>query len=274
MARKRNYNFSLWISVIALLVLTVFALLGRMATPYNPLAMEFAPAQPPSLTNWFGTDNVGRDVFSRFVVGARISFIIGVAAIIIASLIGTVLGLCAAYFKSFQAILMRLIDAIWAFPTILLGLALAASLEPGVGTVIVAISVVYCPLFARLSYGTALSLLERDFVLAAKAFGCGSMRMLFTHIFPNLAAPLIIQATLTVGTAIVLESSLSFLGVGIQPPTPSWGIMMRTGYKWLEQAPWMAILPGVGIYVTVVSFSVIGDWLRVKLDPKQKLERA
>ena len=141
------------------------------------------------------------------------------------------------------------------------------------GTVIVAIAVVYAPLFARLVYGQALSILERDFILAAKAFGCGPARLLLTHVLPNLAAPIIVQGTLTVGTAIVLESSLSFLGVGIQPPTPSWGVMLRSGYKWLEQAPWVALLPGLGVYLTVVSFSVLGDWMRVALDPKQLTRR-
>ena len=138
---------------------------------------------------------------------------------------------------------------------------------------IAAIALVYSPLFARLVYAQALSLLEREFILAAQAFGCRPVRLLLTHVLPNLAAPIIVQATLTVGTAIVLESSLSFLGVGIQPPTPSWGVMIQTGYKWLEQAPWLSVLPGMGIYLTVVSFSVLGDWLRLILDPKQLTRR-
>lgn len=271
---RKRANLSLWLSIASLLVLLLFAILGSLITPYDPLGMDCPPSEPPNFKNWFGTDNLGRDVFSRFVAGARISYVIGVSSILISSVIGTALGLAAAYFKAFRAILMRVTDAIWAFPTILLGLALAASLKAGVGTVILSISVVYSPLFVRLVYGQALSLLERDFIIAAKAFGCGSIRLLFTHVLPNLAAPLIVQSTLTIGTAIVLESSLSFLGVGIQPPTPSWGIMLRTGYKWLEIAPWMSVFPGLGVYLTVVSFSVLGDWLRVMLDPKQKLERA
>jgi ABC-type dipeptide/oligopeptide/nickel transport system permease subunit len=260
---------SLCLSALALAVLGVFALFETWITPYDPLAVEFLPLDPPSWKNPFGTDNLGRDVFSRFVAGARISFVVGLTSVFFAALLGILAGLTAAYFKKVQAVFMRVMDAIWAFPMLLLAMALAASLQPGIITVIIAIALVYSPLFARLVYAQALSLLEREFILAAQAFGCKPGRLLFTHVLPNLAAPVIVQATLTVGTAIVLESSLSFLGVGIQPPTPSWGVMIQTGYKWLEQAAWMSILPGLGIYVTVVSFSVLGDWLRIILDPKQ-----
>ncbi len=197
----------------------------------------------------------------------------GLTSVFFACLLGIMAGLMAAYFKRIQAFFMRIMDAIWAFPMLLLAMALAASLQPGIVTVIVAIALVYSPLFARLVYAQALSLLEREFILAAQAFGCQPARLLLTHVLPNLAAPVIVQATLTVGTAIVLESSLSFLGVGIQPPTPSWGVMIQTGYKWLEQAPWLSVLPGLGIYLTVVSFSVLGDWLRFILDPKQHTRR-
>ena len=260
---------SLWLSILALIVLGGFSLLGNWITPYDPLAVEFLPLDLPGFKNLFGTDNLGRDVFSRFVAGARISFVVGLTSVFFASLLGIMAGLMAAYFRRIQAVFMRIMDAIWAFPMLLLAMALAASLQPGLVTVIVAIALVYSPLFARLVYAQALSLLEREFILAAQAFGCRPARLLLTHVLPNLAAPVIVQATLTVGTAIVLESSLSFLGVGIQPPTPSWGVMIQTGYKWLEQAPWLSVLPGLGIYVTVVSFSVLGDWLRLILDPKQ-----
>jgi len=260
---------SLWLSILALGVLGIFALFENWITPYDPLAVEFLPLDPPSWKNPFGTDNLGRDVFSRFVAGARISFVVGLTSIFFASLLGILTGLTAAYFKKVQAVFMRVMDAIWAFPMLLLAMALAASLQPGIITVIIAIALVYSPLFARLVYAQALSLLEREFILAAQAFGCKPARLLLTHVLPNLAAPVIVQGTLTVGTAIVLESSLSFLGVGIQPPTPSWGVMIQTGYKWLEQAAWMSVLPGLGIYVTVVAFSVLGDWLRIILDPKQ-----
>ncbi|MGA2956372.1 MAG: ABC transporter permease [Thermodesulfobacteriota bacterium] len=270
---KLKLRPSVWISILALLVLTVFAIFETLICPYDPLAVEFSPLDPPGLKNPFGTDNLGRDVFSRFVAGARISFVVGLTSVFFACLLGIMAGLMAAYFKRIQAVFMRIMDAIWAFPMLLLAMALAASLQPGIVTVIAAIALVYSPLFARLVYAQALSLLEREFILAAQAFGCRPARLLLTHVLPNLAAPVIVQATLTVGTAIVLESSLSFLGVGIQPPTPSWGVMIQTGYKWLEQAPWLSVLPGLGIYLTVVSFSVLGDWLRLILDPKQHTRR-
>ncbi len=266
---KLKVRPSVWLSILALVVLTVFAIFETLISPYDPLASEFLPLAPPSLKNPFGTDNLGRDVFSRFVAGTRISFVVGLTSVFFACLLGIMAGLMAAYFQRIQALFMRIMDAIWAFPMLLLAMALAASLQPGIVTVIVSIALVYSPLFARLVYAQALSLLEREFILAAQAFGCRPARLLFTHVLPNLAAPIIVQATLTVGTAIVLESSLSFLGVGIQPPTPSWGVMIQTGYQWLEQAPWLSVLPGLGIYVTVVSFSVLGDWLRLILDPKQ-----
>jgi len=267
MRTKRRY--SLWLSGLALTVLAVFVVFEPWVCPYDPLAIDFVPLSPPSLKNLFGADELGRDVFSRFVAGTRISFIVGTVSVFFAATIGILIGLVAAYSRKLRALLMRMIDAIWAFPMIMLALALAASLESGLGSVIIVIAVVYSPLFARVVYGQALSIMERDFVAAARALGCGPVRLLLTHVLPNLAAAILVQATLSVGTAIVLESSLSFLGVGIQPPTPSWGVIMQSGYRWLEQAHWISIFPGIGIYVTVVSYSVLGDWLRIVLDPKQ-----
>jgi peptide/nickel transport system permease protein len=266
---KRKRRYALWLSGLALAGLALLAIFEQWICPYDPLAIDFAPLSAPGLKNPFGTDDLGRDVFSRFVVGTRISFIVGVFSVSLAAALGIITGLVAAYSRRLRALLMRTIDAIWAFPMIMLALALAASLEPGQATVIIAIAIVYSPLFARVVYGQALSILGRDFVAAARVFGCGPIRLLFIHVLPNLSAAILVQATLSVGTAIVLESSLSFLGVGIQPPTPSWGLIMQSGYRWLEQAPWISILPGIGLYVTVVSFSVLGDRLRIILDPKQ-----
>jgi peptide/nickel transport system permease protein len=272
--KKKKWRLSLWLSGLALAVLTIFAIFDQMVCPYNPLGLDFLPFASPEFSHPFGTDELGRDVFSRFISGARISFLIGTVSVFFAALIGTLTGLVAANFKWLQAVFMRTIDAIWAFPMILLALSLTTSMKPGIASVIITIAVVYSPLFARLVFAQSLSLLERDFVQAARAFGCSNTRLLLTHILPNIASPIIVQATLTVGTAIVLESSLSFLGAGIQPPTPSWGIMLRSGYKWMEQAPWLSMLPGLGVYVTVISCSVLGDWLRVILDPKQLTKRA
>jgi len=264
---------SLWISIAILTVLTSFAIFDTLIAPFDPLSIQFAPLLPPNLHNLFGTDNLGRDVFSRFISGTRISFIVGLTSSAVAAALGILIGLAAAYFASLRAVLMRLMDAIWAFPTILLAMALAVSLPSGIATVVAAVVLVYVPLFARLVYAQAIALLARDFILAALAFGCGPIRLLFAHVLPNLAAPVIVQLTLTVGAAIVLESSLSFLGVGIQPPTPSWGVMIQSGYKLLESAAWISVLPGLGIYLTVIAFSVLGDYLRIALDPRQLSRR-
>ncbi|HTU00419.1 MAG TPA: ABC transporter permease [Candidatus Sulfotelmatobacter sp.] len=268
-ARWRVRRPALWISAAIVAVLGVAAVLGPWIRPHDPLAIDFPPLSPPSFTNPFGTDDLGRDVFSRFVVGTQISVIVGVLSVGIAAALGILTGLIAAYAPRFRAVLMRTMDAIWSFPMIMLALGLAASLEPGQGTVVLAIAIVYSPLFARVVYGQALAILERDFITAARAFGCGPGRLLGVHVLPNVAGAILVQATLSVGTAIVLESSLSFLGVGIQPPTPSWGLLMQAGYRWLEQAPWISVLPGIGLYSTVVAFSVLGDWLRISLDPRQ-----
>ncbi len=271
---RRRRPYALWLSALAIVALAAAALLEKWLCPYDPLAIDFVPLSSPSLAHPFGTDDLGRDVFSRFLAGCRISCLVGLVSVFIAAALGVVAGLIAAYSKPFRALLMRTIDAIWAFPMIMLALALAASLEPGLGTVIIAIAIVYSPLFARVAYGQALSILERDFIVAARAFGCHPARLLLLHVLPNLAAAILVQGTLSIGTAIVLESSLSFLGVGIQPPTPSWGLIMQSGYQWLEQAPWVSVLPGIGLYVTVVAFSVLGDRLRIVLDPKQLRMRA
>ncbi|MEM2914569.1 MAG: ABC transporter permease, partial [Candidatus Bathyarchaeia archaeon] len=217
--RLNKLRPSIGLSILILILLTIFAIFEDLICPYDPLSIEFPPMEPPNFKNWFGTDNLGRDVFSRFVAGTRISFVVALTSIFFAAFLGVLLGLVAAYFKKARAIILRIMDAIWAFPMLLLAMALAASLRPGLSTVIIAISLVYTPLFARLVYSQGLSIIEREFILAARAFGCQPFRMLLTHVLPNLAAPVIVQATLTVGTAIVLESSLSFLGVGIQPPT-------------------------------------------------------
>lgn len=263
-------RFVFWFSSGFIVLMIIIAITGGFIAPYEPNGMLFPILQGPSSTNWFGTDNLGRDVFSRTIIGVRISIAAGFGSVLFAVCVGSVLGLVASYIPALEAILMRIVDALWAFPTVLLAMSIAITMTPGLGLVIMVMGVVYTPVFARLVFGQSVSVREELFVVAAEAVGCSQKRLLFRHILPNVAAPIIVQGTLTAGTAIVLESSLSFLGVGIQPPTPSWGVMIRTGYKWLERAPWMAIFPGLAIYLTVVSLNIIGDRLRIKLDPKQK----
>ena len=223
-----NLRPSLCLSILALLVLAVFAVLENLISPYDPLGIEFLPLDPPSLKNLFGTDNLGRDVFSRFVAGARISFVVGLTSVFFSSLLGILAGLTAAYFKKSRPSSCASWTRSGPSPMLLLAMALAVSLQPGMATVIIAIALVYSPLFARLVYAQALSDPGAGVHSRRPGLRLRPARLLMTHVLPNLAAPVIVQATLTVGTAIVLESSLSFLGVGIQPPTPSWGVMIQT----------------------------------------------
>lgn len=268
MALKRQYGF--WISVVFLFFLFFIAIFGNLLVPHDPYGLLFRPIQPPSWQNLLGTDNLGRDVLSRIILGSRISVIVGIVSVFFSSMIGIVIGLIAAYFRRLEAFLMRTIDALWSIPTVLLALSLAITMKPGLLSVVIVIGIVYAPIFTRLVFGQAVSIREKTYVEAAHAIGCPSYRVLSRYIFPNLVAPLIVQGTLAAGTAIVLESTMSFLGVGIQPPTPSWGVMIRTGYTWLERAPWMALAPGLAIYFTVVTLNLIGDKLRIRLDPKQR----
>jgi len=266
-------QYGVWFSTVFLGLVIFLAFAGDWLAPHDPYDMTFMPLEAPSLKHPAGTDDLGRDVFSRVISGARISVSVGFFSIIIAAFIGMVCGLLAAQFRFLEGLLMRIIDALWSIPTILLAMAIAAAMTPGLKTVTVVIGFVYSPLFARLVYGEAVSVRERDYITAARSVGCSLPRIMMRHMLPNLAAPIIVQATLVAGTAIVLESSLSFLGVGILPPTPSWGVLIREGYSWLEEAYWLSIAPGVAIYFTVVSLNLLGDKLRVSMDPRQREKR-
>ena len=268
---KKKVSIVFYLSIAFFILVVLLAIIGELIVPYDPFALEFMPLQSPSLQNILGTDDIGRDIFSRIIIGTRISVLVGIGSVAMASFIGTFFGLIASHFRKLEALIMRVIDALWSIPTILLALSIAITLKSGLGSVIVVIGIVYCPIFTRLVFAQAVVLRENDFILASRAIGCKTMRLLFRHMLPNLISPLIVQGTLAAGTAIVLESTMSFLGVGIQPPTPSWGVIIRTGYNWIEKAPWMAIFPGLTIYFTVISLNIIGDRLRIKLDPKQKL---
>jgi peptide/nickel transport system permease protein len=263
---------TLIISGSFIILIILLAIIGELIIPYSPYSMNFLPFQPPSKQNIFGTDDLGRDIFSRLVIGTRISLLVGCFSVAVAAFFGTILGLISSYYKKFEVLLMRLIEALWAIPSILLALSIAITMKPGITSTIIVIGIVYCPLFARLVFGQAVSIREREFVTAAKAIGCSDSRVIFRHMFPNLIAPIIVQVSLAIGTAIILESTLSFLGVGIQPPTPSWGVMITSGYIWLAKAPWVAFIPGIAIYLTVTSLNLIGDRIRIKLDPKQKIK--
>lgn len=258
------------ISLVVVIGIVLAATFADVIAPHSATQQNYtAVLQGPSATYWLGTDEFGRDLLSRITHGARVSLFVGFSSVGIAVLAGATLGLLGGYFGgSADEIIMRTMDALYSFPAIILALAIAVVLGPGVGNVVVALAVVYTPIFARIARGSVLSVRSRDFVSAAVSLGSSSGRVMLKHIAPNITAPLIVQASLQVSFAVITEASLSFLGVGVRPPTPSWGAMLKSGYGYLELAPWYAIFPGVAILVTVLALNLVGDAIRDLLDPR------
>ena len=253
-----------------LVVLLLTALLAPVLAPRDPLAQDlYIRLQPPSTTHWLGTDDFGRDIFSRVVYGSRISLRIGLIAISLALTGGTLLGLIAGYRGGLaDMLIMRLMDLMLAFPSILLAIAIVAVPGPGIENAILAVSIVLVPQFARLVRSSVLTVREATYVEAARALGATEMRLLFYSILPNCTAPLIVQATLGLGTAILDAAGLSFLGLGAQPPVPEWGAMLSGGRELLLRAPWVMTFPGLAIFTVVLGLNLFGDGLRDALDPK------
>jgi peptide/nickel transport system permease protein len=256
--------------VLALLVVT--AVLGRVLAPYGENEVDVLDRlQGPSLDHPFGTDELGRDVLSRVVVAARVSLVVGLVSVGIALTAGVMLGLVAGFYGRWvDDVVMRAMDVLFAFPAILLALAILAVLGPGTTNVMIAIGVVYTPIFARITRGSVLSVREEVYVRAARSLGVGDVRLLRLHVLPNVLAPIIVQTSLSLAFAILSEAALSFLGLGVQPPDPSWGRMLFEGRGFVEQAWWMGVFPGAAIFLTVLSFNVVGDALRDALDPRQR----
>jgi peptide/nickel transport system permease protein len=257
------------LAVVALLV--VLAFLGPQLAPYGPNAVDVTRAlRPPSAEHWFGTDDLGRDILSRVVLAARVSLEVSLVSVGIALVAGVLLGLLSGYFRGWaDTVIMRVVDVVFAFPIMLLAIAIVAVLGPGVTTATVAIGVVYVPVFARVTRASALALREEPYVKAAAAIGAGPLRIIRTHVLPNVAAPVIVQTSLSLAFAILSEAALSFLGLGVQPPQPSWGRMLFDG-KGFTDAWWMSVFPGLAIFVTVLAFNLVGDGLRDVLDPRQR----
>ncbi len=258
------------VALLVVSLVTFGALFAGIISPYDPLRQDYsAYLQPPSRAHPLGTDNLGRDILARIMYGARVSLAVGVIAVGIAVALGAMIGLASGYVGGrVDDVLMRMVDAIWTFPSLVLALSLAAALGPGLDKVMIAVGIVYVPAFARLVRGQTLSVREREFVAAARALGANDLRMVLQHIWPNVTTPVIVQASLNVATAIITEASLSFLGVGVRPPAPSWGSMLKAGYQYMEVAPWMSIFPGLAIFVTVLAFNMAGDGLREAVDPR------
>jgi peptide/nickel transport system permease protein len=256
---------------LAISALVLFcALFAGLIAPYDPNAQDYlALTEPPSSAHLLGTDDLGRDILSRIIYGSRVSLQVGIIAVGIAVGLGVTLGLVSGYVGGVvDDVIMRFVDAVQAFPGLILALAITAALGPSIGNAMIAIGFVSTPVMARLTRGQTLSIREREFAVAARVIGASPLAIMARHIWPNVTAPIIVQATLMVATAIVTEAALSFLGVGVKPPTPSWGSMLRTGSQYLEVAPWMAFAPGVAIFVTVLAFNFVGDGLRRALDPR------
>ena len=256
--------------IVLLLVLTAF--LAPFIAPYDPLAIDVAHVlEPPSRLHLCGTDLLGRDVLSRLIYGARISLEVGILAVGISLAIGIVLGALAGYYGGLiDGLICRFIDIMLCFPTIFLILAVIAYLEPSILNIMIVIGLTSWMGVARLVRAEFLSLKERDFVLAEKALGAGNLRIIFRHILPNALPPILVSATLGVGSAILVESALSFLGLGVQPPTPSWGNMLTEGKNTLEVAWWLSVFPGFAILITVLGFNLLGEALQEITDPRRQ----
>lgn len=251
-------------------VLIVIALFAPLMAPYEPTAIDIQSVlSPPSSEHLFGTDELGRDVLSRIIWGSRISLTVGFIAVGIALCIGIVIGSTAGFYGGkTDAVLMRFVDIMLTFPTFFLILAVIAILEPSITTIMIVIGLTGWMDVARLVRAEFLTLKERDFVLAAKASGAGSLRVIFRHILPNALSPVFVAATFGVAGAILVESSLSFLGLGVQPPNPSWGNILTSGKDNIEVAWWLSFYPGLAILVTVLSYNLVGEGLRDALDPR------
>jgi peptide/nickel transport system permease protein len=256
--------------LVIVLLLIVCAVLAPVISPYEPNRQQLLKAlQAPSAEHLLGTDENGRDVLSRILYGTRISLAAGVFSVSIALALGVGSGLLSGYFGGrLDNIIMRFMDALLAFPTLVLALAITAALGPGLRNAMIAIGIVYTPLFARLTRGQVLSVREREFVEAARTLGAGHLRIMALHILPNVFAPLIVQISLSIALAILAEATLSFLGLGVQPPEPSWGSMVSRGKDYLDMAPWLAFAPGGAILLAVIGFNFLGDAIRDALDPR------
>ncbi len=255
---------------LVVLAMFVFSILAPVITRYDPNLLDaYHVLLPPSTSHWFGTDEIGRDVFSRMVYGARVSLKVGFVAVGIATLIGTLVGLLAGYYGGWvDSLLMRFVDIMFCFPTFFLILAVIALLEPSITYIMIIIGLTGWMGVARLVRAEVLSLRERDYILAARVIGCSDRRIIFRHILPNAIGPVLVYATLGIAGAILTESSLSFLGIGVRPPMPSWGNILASGKEYLEFAWWLFLFPGLAIMITVLSYYLVGEGIRDALDPR------
>jgi peptide/nickel transport system permease protein len=258
------------VGAVVIVVAVLVAICAPLVSPYDPLKQDLTGLLgPPGAAHLLGTDNVGRDILSRVIWGTRVSLIAGAGSVAIAAGAGCLLGLLAGYWRGpVDDLVMRIMDAVLSFPALVLALALGAVLGAGLGSVLIALGVVYTPTFARLMRGQVLTIRTREYVQAARLLGAPDWRILQRHVLPNAATPIVVQASLSVAFAILAEASLSFLGLGVRPPEPSWGGMINVGRGYLQQAPWIAFGPGAALFVTVLGLNFVGDAIRDALDPR------
>jgi peptide/nickel transport system permease protein len=265
MLKRKAVTFGVTVLVIFVL-LAVFA---PLIAPYAPNKLSIVNRlKPPSMTWWFGTDEFGRDVLSRTLYAGRLSLLVGAAVLVLSSLVGVTLGLLAGFFPKLDTPIARLIDAMMAFPDILLAIALVAALGPSLTTVIVALSVVYAPRLARVVRASTLVIRELPYVEAARALGISTPNIMKRHVLRNLLSPILVQGTFVFAHAMLAEAGLSFLGLGVSPEIPTWGTMIAAGRQYIGQADWMTLFPGIAIVLSVLSLQMVGDGLRDLLDPR------
>lgn len=269
--RIRRNRLALFGGSVVLTLLAI-SLLAPLISPYDPSAINaWKVLSAPSMQHWFGTDELGRDVLSRILYGSRVSLKVGFVAVGIAVSIGTVVGLVSGYYSGLvDATLMRLVDIMLCFPAFFLILAIITFLEPSIWYIMMVIGLTGWMGVARLVRAETLSIREMDYVLAARCIGCSNTRIIFRHILPNAISPVLVSATLGIAGAILTESALSFLGIGVQPPTPSWGNILTSGKDYIEFAWWLSLFPGLAILVTVLAYNLLGEGIRDALDPRVK----
>ncbi|MGE8104625.1 ABC transporter permease [Allorhizobium sp. NPDC080224] len=269
--RKLKANRSALVGLCIILFFALLALSAPLLPIADPLATSWtAIRKAPSAAHWMGTDDIGRDILSRMIWGAQASLMAGIFSVVIAVVIGVPFGLIAGYFGGWvDQVISRITEAFLALPFLIMAIALAAFLGPSLSNAMIAIGLSAMPVFVRLTRGQVLAIKTEDYVEGARSIGLGHLDIMLRYILPNITAPIIVQATLTVATAIIAEASLSFLGLGQQPPAPSWGSMLNVAKNFLDQAPWMAMWPGAAIFLVVIGFNLLGDGLRDALDPRE-----
>ena len=268
-ARAFRQDPRLWFGVV-LLLFVLAAIFAPFVSPYPPLVYHPSVAtQAPSIAHLLGTDALGRDQLSRVIYGTRISLTVGIVTILLGGIVGSLLGLLAAYFKGWvDQVITIVVDALLSFPSLVLALAIVAALGPSIINLSLALAVVRIPIYARLARGQTLQVASQDYVMSARAVGSRTPKILFRHVLPNIFSPLLVQATISISFAILDESILSFLGLGVQPPTPEWGTMISDAQIYLNTDPWMMLGPALAIILVVISLNLLGDALRDRLDPR------